>query len=368
MAAAPPGSALNAAAQKKKGGMAGGPLLKRARTLRPVDTEEELSSESYEERVVVDWVWGGARGMWVGEDLGRGSACVELLAAPPAAYMCSFFVFIILVVLQCSMRFLVVVVAVVVVVVVVVCLSHEEVTEKLYDNFTKRGYSKSDLDCVAGHDGQSLRQDVRGAIYAHRKDPKNKLGATKYAEIRKSHPKSSAVVMPDCDPDLLIRPDLFRLVKACEAAAMRKRPELAEWLRGDVDPKLNGKELNAVLDVFLRCNARNPSAVADMWGMCLFFGAEDLRANHAEHHALAVATIDEVCVQVPFFFFRFYSLNLSIVYSIFNLVRTYVFSIFFYNSIKVVRYASRRCRWAHCQALGRLDRRRSWSRCWMWLG
>ena len=142
----------------------------------------------------------------------------------------------------------------------------QEVKEQFYDNFVKRGYSIDDIDGTSGKAVTSLRQTVRAAVYEHRRNPeKAKLGANKYAEIRRDFPKCSGVQLPAVDEDAVIRGELFKLAKACENASMRRRPEIAQWLLSEFEPALSDTGMNCILDIFLRCNARNSDQLQDLW-------------------------------------------------------------------------------------------------------
>ena len=170
--------------------------------------------------------------------------------------------------------------------------------QKLYDNFVKRGYTGSDIDCTTNSKGINLRQAVTAAVYSNRKDPNaHKFGAKQYAELRKDFPRASSVEMPPCNEDLVCRPLIARYVKNCSQSAMRSRPELVAFLKSLSTP-LNGKEMNEVCDIFLRCNARNTHQLPDLLGLCRFFGETDMRSNWPAHHSLIRVQIDAVLAQV----------------------------------------------------------------------
>ena len=175
----------------------------------------------------------------------------------------------------------------------------QEVKDKLYDNFVKRGYTIDDLDGNCGSAGTTLRQSLRSAIYSHRQNPAtNKLGAKRYAEMRKEFPKNSAVVFPDVAEDLVVRAHLAKLVSQCGNVSMRRRPEIAQWLLSDFETPLNDKEQNAIADIFLRCNARNPDQLDDMLCFMKYFEKVDIRTICPALHELLRNQMDLVCDMV----------------------------------------------------------------------
>ena len=176
----------------------------------------------------------------------------------------------------------------------------QEVNQKLYDNFTKRGYTGSDIDTVTNSAGKSLREAVKDAVHAHRKDAtSNKLGAGKYIELREQFPRASKCEMPSCSDDMLVRPVLARYFRSCKNNVMRARPELVSFL--ETKPAgINLKEMNAICEIFMRCNSRNQAQIADLKGFCTFFGDQDVRAKWPQHHVLIRDQIDSVLTQVPF--------------------------------------------------------------------
>ena len=170
----------------------------------------------------------------------------------------------------------------------------------MYDNFIKRGYSGSDIDCGTNSAGKTLREAVKDAVYQNRRDPIGcKLGAHKYTDLRQEFPRSGKVEMPQCDPDLISRPQFAKLFRNCSNMVMRARPELVAYL-GTKPKDINAKEMNEICDIFMRCNHRNTAQIPDLKGFCTFFGEVNLRAKWPSHHELLKGQLDSVLAQVAF--------------------------------------------------------------------
>ena len=176
----------------------------------------------------------------------------------------------------------------------------QAVQSSIYDNFTRKGYSPEDIDLRTGPDGQTVREVVKAAVRAHRRDPENvALGARRYQEIRQNHPKSDGLDLPLPDDNAeVVREGLEAALAPCKSLIMKKRPELLDCLLSLEADSVNCVELNEIISIFVRLNPRNPSILNDAWTMLLWFTKLDIRSSWPEHHKLIQVHCGSVIKQV----------------------------------------------------------------------